>query len=499
VTATDQVPLRSGVAGFLETEHGPWIDDAETTGGGDVADVLNPATGGLLARVRLAVEADVDAAVAAARRSFEAGDWRGLTPDARASALWRVAELVERDQDALAELETLDNGKPLSDSANIDLPSVAANFRYYAGWATKLTGRTNPVSWPQHLNYTVRQPAGVCGVIIPWNFPVLMASRYLAPALAAGNSVVLKPAEETPLSALWLARLLAEAGIPPGVVNVIPGAGEVAGARLAGHPDVDKVSFTGGHEAARAVLSASAVNFKRLSLELGGKNPQIVFGDVVMDDVLDNVMAGGLYNCGQNCAAGSRIYVQRPLLEEFRERSIDHLAGLRVGPGWRDGVDLGPIISAGQLERISGFLAQGSSAGAQVTLGGGRPDGVPPGGYFMQPTLVDVPDDDNVLVREEIFGPVVALLGFDDVDEIVARGNDTRFGLTAGIWTRDIGVAHRLADQLRAGTVWVNGWDRWDPAAPFGGVKQSGYGHSYGPEAIEEFTVLKSVWINYSA
>lgn len=499
MTVAGDVTLLPQVQAFLAAEHGPWIAGGETAGGGTVTDVLNPATGTPLARVRMASTANVDEAVTAARRSFEVGLWRALTPDARASVIWRIAELVERDRDVLAQLETLDNGKPLSESANIDVPSVAGNFRYFAGWTTKLTGSTNPVSWPQHLNYTIRQPVGVCAVIIPWNFPLVMASRYLGPALAAGNSIVLKPAEETPLTALWLAALCHEAGVPPGVVNVVPGAGEVAGARLAEHSDVDKVTFTGGHQAARAVLRASAANFKRLSLELGGKNPQIVFSDVALDDVLANVLAGGLYNCGQNCAAGARVYVQRPLLEEFRERTVAYLEGLEVGPGWRVGVDLGPIISEGQLARISGFLAQGSRTGARIATGGGRPDGVPDGGYFMQPALIDVADDDNVMVREEIFGPVVTLLGFDDVDEIVARGNDTRFGLTAGVWTRDIAVAHRLAEQLRAGTVWVNGWDRWDPAAPFGGVKQSGYGHSYGREAVEEFSVLKSIWVNYSA
>ena len=491
--------LLPDVAKFLDSAHGLWVDGAETMGSGERLDVLNPATGELLARLHSAGSSDVDDAVSAARESFDDGRWSRLPPEARAAAVWKVAELIERDGPDLAQLETLDNGKPIGDSEFIDVPSAASSFRYYAGWATKFGGNTNQVSWPNHLNYTLREPVGVCGVIIPWNFPLIMAARYLAPAISMGNSVVLKPAEETPLTALWLARLCEEAGVPPGVVNVVPGIGEVAGARLAEHPRVDKVSFTGGQVAARSVVAATASNFKRLSLELGGKNPQIVFGGVDLDESLDQVLAGGLYNGGQNCAAGARVYVQRSISDEFQERAIASIGRLQVGPGWHDGVDLGPMISAGHLGRIRGFLDEGVRSGAQVLVGGDCPKGVPEGGFFIEPTVVDGGTDDNVLVREEVFGPVVTVMSFDDEDEIIERANATRFGLTAGLWTRDVSLAHKVARELRVGTVWINGWDRWDSASPFGGVKESGYGHSYGVQALEEFTVLKSVWLDYSS
>lgn len=491
--------LLPAVAEFLKSDHGLWVEGSPRLGNGSILDVRNPATGEPLIQLHSASASNVDEAVASAKRVFEEGEWRSLTPDARASVLWKWAELIERDRKVLAQLETLDNGKPLHESENIDVSSAAATFRYFAGWVTKFGGDTYPVSWPRHLNYSLRQPLGVCGVIIPWNFPLIMASRYIAPAIAMGNSVVLKPSEETPLTALWLAQLSMEAGVPSGVLSVIPGLGEVAGAHLAQHPDVGRLSFTGGESAARSVVGASVRNFKRLSLELGGKNPQIVLGDVRLGEVLGGVINGGFYNGGQNCAAGARVYVQRSILDEFLDRAVAAVQKLKVGPGWYPDVDLGPVISEQHLQRISGLLQEGLSSGATLVAGGDRPDDVPTQGYFLSPTLVQVPDDDNVVVQKEIFGPVITVMDFDDVDEVVARANATRFGLTAGVWTRDISIAHRLSDELRVGTVWINGWDRWDAASPFGGIKQSGYGSSYGREALEQFTALKSVWVNYSS
>jgi acyl-CoA reductase-like NAD-dependent aldehyde dehydrogenase len=473
---------------------GEWVEAAD---GATFASV-NPATDQPLAMCAAADREDVDRAVRAAQRAFE-GEWGRMSPADRAKVLWRVADLIERDADAIAQLEVLDMGKPLALARDDDMPMAAAHFRYYAGWTTKLEGETIPVSSGAYLNYTVREPLGVVGLIVPWNYPFMLACWKLAPALACGNACLLKPAEQTPLTSLWLGRLLAEAGVPDGAVNILTGFGETAGAAITEHPDVAAVSFTGSTAVGREIVRASAGNLKRTALELGGKSPNIVFADADLDAAVPGAAGGIFYNMGQDCAAGSRLFVQRGVYDEFVAGLAKEAEALRLGPGFDEGVDQGPLVSREQLDRVTGYLEIGAREGATVVTGGARAEGDGlDAGYFVTPTIFGDATNDMAIAREEIFGPVVTVIPFEDVDDAVLAGNTTSYGLGAGIWTNDIKKAHRAAAALKAGSVWINCYNIYDAASPFGGYKESGFGREMGHHNLDLFTQVKSVWVDLS-
>ena len=474
---------------------GRWVESAS----GRQFGVENPATGESLAAVAEAGAEDVDRAVAAARRSFDSGVWRDLPPAERARALWKVGDMIEERATEFAQLETLDNGMPINDALLFHAPLAAATFRYYAGWVTKLDGATQQVSLPgRYLSYTLREPVGVVGQIIPWNFPLLMAAWKVAPALACGNSVVLKPSEETPLSALLLAELLQEAEVPDGVVNVVPGRGEIAGARLAAHPDVDKVAFTGSTEVGKLIARASAdSNLKRVSLELGGKSPNIVFADADLTRAVSGAFFGIFFNQGQVCSAGSRLFVQKKVYDETLDELLKTVKETRIGPGIDPVTQMGPLVSKAQQERVLGYITLGNKEGARMLSGGGRPAGLE-GGYFVEPTVFADVDGRMTIAREEIFGPVLSAIPFDDEDDLVAKANSTIYGLVAGVWTSDVARAHRVAHALKAGTVYVNCYHIVDPVTPWGGYKQSGWGRELGPYALDLYTELKNVIVDIS-
>jgi len=472
---------------------GRWVG-AES---GKLFGVEDPATGDQLATVAEAQAADVDRAVAAARSSFERATWRDLPPAERAKVLWKVGDMIEERADEFAQLETLDNGMPINDALLFHVPLAAATFRYYAGWVTKLDGATQQISLPgKYLSYTQREPVGVVGQIIPWNFPLLMAAWKLAPALACGNSVVLKPSEETPLSALRLAELLQEADVPDGVVNVVPGRGEIAGARLAAHPDVDKIAFTGSTEVGRLIARASAdSNLKRVSLELGGKSPNIIFDDADLSRAVSGAFFGIFFNQGQVCSAGSRLFVQEKVYEKALDGLLDTIKDTRIGPGIDPVTQMGPLVSKGQMERVLGYITLGNKEGARLIAGGSRPEGLD-GGNFVSPTVFADVDSGMRIAREEIFGPVVAAIPFRDEEDLVAKANSTIYGLVAGVWTRDVARAHRVAHALKAGTVYVNCYHIVDAVTPWGGYRQSGWGRELGPYALDLYTELKNVIVD---
>lgn len=461
---------------------------------GKYFETLNPATGQPLAEVALASAADVDAAVAAATAAFPA--WSQMIAADRAMLLFKLADLIDAHADALAELETLDNGKPLRVARRGDLPYVTKHLRYQAGWADKIEGSTVPVTFPNQFVYTRREPLGVVGAIIPWNFPLLMAIWKLGPALAAGNTLVLKPAEQTPLTALYLGDLVREAGIPAGVVNILTGPGEPTGAAMAAHPDIAKIAFTGSTVVGAKIMEMAAKsNLKRVSLELGGKSPNVIFADADMTAALRGAQWAVFSTAGQECIAGSRLFVERSVYEQVVEGLRQNVEKMVVDHGFAEKVHVGPLISQQQMDRVSAYISEGKKGGAEVITGGDR---LGDSGYFLKPAVFAYQDDTLKLVQEEIFGPVAAVTAFDSFDELIARANSTQYGLAAGVWTRDIGKAHRYAHSVQAGTVWINGYGMIDPAAPFGGYKMSGFGREMGKEAIDLYTQVKTVWVNTS-
>lgn len=468
-----------------------WADSAS----GKTFEDRNPANEELIAEIHEGGADDIARAVEAARAAFDDPSWRGMNPHKRSALLWRLADLIEENADELALLETQDNGKPYFESRRVDLPSVVENFRYFAGMADKVHGETIPVAGP-FLNYTLREPVGVVGCIIPWNFPLPQAAWKVAPALACGNTVVLKPAEETPLTALRLAELAAEAGFPAGVLNVVPGFGETAGAALVAHPDVDAVAFTGSTEVGKIVMKSAADTVKKVTLELGGKSPNVIFADADLKAAVRGASTGIFYGKGEVCAAGSRILVERAVYDDFVEAFAQRAAGMTVGDPMEKTTRLGALVNETQLDRVMSYVDAGNADGARLVEGGERVK-VNGKGYFMKATVFADVDPGMRIAQEEIFGPVAAIIPFDDVDDAIAKANDTIYGLASGVWTRDVGKAHRFAREVQAGTVWVNTYNQYDSASPFGGYKKSGFGRDLGiAAALDKFTHTKSVWVS---
>jgi len=451
---------------------------------------INPSTGEEICEVAEAGAADVEQAVRAARLAFEHGPWRSMRPSERGRLLYRLADLIESNGDDLARLESLDNGKPVSVAKAVDVTKTVACYRYFGGWSDKVHGKTIPIDG-DFLCYTRHEPIGVVGQIIPWNFPMLMMAWKLAPALATGNTAILKPAEQTPLSALRIGELIMEAGFPEGVVNVLPGFGPTAGAAIASHMDVDKVAFTGSTEVGHLIMEAAAKsNLKPVTLELGGKSPNIIFADVDLDEAVEGAHMGLFSNQGQSCCAGSRVFVEETIYNEFVERSIARASRRIVGDPFDPRTELGPLVDQTQFDRVMGYIESGRSAGAKLACGGNR---IGKRGYFIQPTVFADVQDDMQIAREEIFGPVMSVISFKSLDEVISRANRTKYGLAAAVWTRDMKKALAVANGVRAGTVWVNCYNVMDTRSPFGGFKQSGIGRELGEYGLQQYTQVKAV------
>ena len=474
--------------------NGQFVDAVE----GGTFNTINPATGEVLTQVADGREQDVDKAVRAAREAFDNGPWtRKMAAADRARILWKVGDLLLKHAEELGELETLDSGKPIRENVGIDLPMAADCFHYFAGWATKATGSTIPVRGP-YLNYTLREPVGVCGLITPWNFPLLMAAWKIAPALAFGNTAVLKPASWTPLTALRLAALCKEAGVPDGVVNVVTGGGARAGMALVRHPMVDKIAMTGSTPVGQEIMREAAGTMKKISLELGGKSPNIVFADADLDAAVKGAHVGIFYNGGEMCTAGSRLFVEAPLHDALMDKLIARAKGIVPADPLDPKCRFGPMVSEGHMKSVLTYIEKGKKEGAALVTGGSRASVGSGKGFFVEPTVFDGVRNDMTIAREEIFGPVLSVIPFKDIDEGIRLANETIYGLAAGVWTRDIKKAHRVVREVRAGTVWINTYANLDNASPFGGYKMSGFGRELGESSIEHYTQLKSVWVDLS-
>jgi len=468
--------------------NGQWIPSQS----GKTFDTINPANEEVIAQVAEGDAVDVECAVEAARRAFDEGPWPRLNARERGKIMHRFCDLIDEEIDELAAIESLDNGKPLKDARYVDIPLAVECIRYYAGWADKIQGTTIPVNG-DFLCYTRREPVGVAGQIIPWNFPILMVAWKWGPALAAGCTLVMKPAEQTPLTCLRLARLAQKAGVPDGVINVVPGFGPTAGAAIVKHPGVDKIAFTGSGETAKTIMRQSADTMKRMTLELGGKSPNIVFADASLEAAAEGAHIGIHLNQGQCCCAGSRLFVEDSIHDSFVEKVVELSRKRRVGNPFDPATEQGPQVDRAQFEKIMSYIEKGQEEGAVCATGGQR---VGDRGFFVEPTVFTEVHDEMAIARDEIFGPVLSVLRFSDVDELVRRANATTFGLAAAVWTRNVSKAHTLASRLRAGTVWVNCYDVFDAAAPFGGFKQSGFGRELGQRGLDTYLEDKTVTVS---
>jgi len=470
---------------------GKWVESSS----GKTFPTINPATGEVITQIAEGDERDADAAVQAARKAYESGPWPEMSASDRGRILWKIGDLIDKHNAEFGTLETLDNGKPIFESCQVDMPMVAEVFRYYAGWATKIHGETVPVRGP-FLNYTLREPLGVVAAIVPWNFPLLLASWKIAPALAAGNTVVLKPASWTPLTALRFGEVCQEAGLPEGVVNVVTGPGSLLGRALVRHPGVDKIAITGETATGQQILRDSADTLKRVTLELGGKSPNIIFADADLESAVRGATIGIFYGKGEVCAAGSRLFVEKKIKDDFMQKLLDRTKKIQPGDPLDPKTRFGALVSEKQMQTVLGYIEKGKAEGAKLVAGGERARVGDGKGFFIQPTVFDGVKNHMTIAREEIFGPVLATIEFGDVEQAVREANQTPYGLAAAVWTRDIAKAHRVARKLQAGTVWINTYNNYDAAASFGGYKMSGYGRELGMHALEHYTQVKSVWVN---